>query len=1376
MLASSFFDPMLGIDIHWEMVPMPAPVPTPIPNPFVGIVRDFKGLAAGLAISNAISAAMSKGAAAVKGPVLYWGVFPASNTGTNGEHVSGHILIPPGTAWAPVPKTPKPVVRGEEPTIPKPVSPDNDAIIVFGSKTVTVMGSNAVRFGDIALSCSEPLRLPSTVVMAVPKGRPILIGGPMSLDILAAILASLRTRFIGDSLQAGISRLPIGNRGRAILSWVACTLTGHPVDVATGKMMTRAVDAELPGPLPLKIERFYLSNFASRRGPLGNGWSCSLDQAVWEERGKIVLLAEDGREIEFDTFDFPNHRMRIGDEVWSPINRLTLRCEANGKWRVTSHDGVWREFAPVPGRTDGRARIQRIVSRCEYHEITFTYNGRGRLEWVRDSAGRLIWIKQDEHDRIVTLHLPDPHERGWYVHRRYEYDSDGDLVRAVDSLGHAWSFEYVTHLMVRETDRTGLSFYFEYDGLGEDAWCTRTWGDGGIYDHVVNYDKKNHVTYVTDSLGQTTSYFYNVAGLVTKVVDPLGAATQYEYDLRTLQETAREAPLGARSEKRYDNYGNLVEIVEPGGAVTRLEYDGFSVVHAMDARGGEWHWRYDQGGRLVERVLPTGEHVVLTWEKGLLVRSQSASGQRVTFARDEHKNPVAVTIEGAGTQRYEWDNLGRIVKVVTPVGGVTRFRYDPEGRPVETYTLSAVLQRVAYDAEGNVVEVLDPTRHVRYGYGHFHRRELQEEAGARLAYEYDTEGRTVGVVNEAGERYGFTRDANGRVIEEIGFDGGRRSYQLDLAGRIVRTIMPSRRMSERAYDVAGRLLEVSNSDGTFARFAYDVGGLLISAENQAARVEYERDDAGRVVVERLDGREVRSRFDATGERVEVATSLGAHVAVGRDVLGNPVDLSFGGRNGPSSAPDVQLLRDAAGRESVYRYANGIDVEWQRDLAGRPLSRRTSHGPSRLASTRTRRLAMATGAAPGRAPDERDYEWLGEDQIVAVIESTPGPVGYDHDARGRLVRERRTDAVIDRAEDRVGNVYRTPDGSDRLYGPGSRLEVADGVRYEHDADGNQVRRVEPDGRAWRFEWDGHGMLSEVERPDGARIQFAYDAFARRTTKRTIAATGATASETMFVWDGHTVVHEIDRDQGLVTWFWEPDTLTPIAKEHAGQRWAVVSDHLGTPTEMYDEAGQITWRMRLDVHGVPTIDAGSETDCPWRWAGQYADPELSLVYNRWRYYEPRRGSYISADPVGFGGGTNLYAYVDDPTTATDPFGLDAKIDDNGFFAPSHEYGRGSGSGRQRIPYQGTRGRDFTLADRLAGISEEWRQQHGYTWHHANYNARTGYGDMQLVRTDVHGNTPHAGGVSDFTASTGIKYDTPEAVKHVEDEGRNRGKSCG
>ena len=145
------------------------------PESVVGIVRDFTGLAVGLALTNAIGAVQG---AALKGPVLYWGAIPATNTGTNGDHVTGHILIPPGTSWAPVPKTPKPTIRpNETPSHPSRSAQTTTPWWCSAARTASVLGTNAVRMGDRAMSCSEPVRLPSTVVLAVPKGNPIMMVG-----------------------------------------------------------------------------------------------------------------------------------------------------------------------------------------------------------------------------------------------------------------------------------------------------------------------------------------------------------------------------------------------------------------------------------------------------------------------------------------------------------------------------------------------------------------------------------------------------------------------------------------------------------------------------------------------------------------------------------------------------------------------------------------------------------------------------------------------------------------------------------------------------------------------------------------------------------------------------------------------------------------------------------------------------------------------------------------------------------------------------------------------------------------------------------------------------------------------------------------------
>lgn len=197
---------------------------------------------------------------------------------------------------------------------------------------------------------------------------------------MAAIMASLRTRFVSDSLHALLSRLK-PSRFRNFLHKAVCFFTGHPVDVASGKVVTSCIDASLPGMLPLLVERHYSSAWATRCGPLGHGWSISLDQGIWRERGKVVYLAEDGREIEFDTFEFPRHEIRAGQSVYNPFERITLHCDPEERWRIVDEHGQTRDFAPVAERRDTRAMIQSLRSRCGFHAITWHYDDRGRLAY-----------------------------------------------------------------------------------------------------------------------------------------------------------------------------------------------------------------------------------------------------------------------------------------------------------------------------------------------------------------------------------------------------------------------------------------------------------------------------------------------------------------------------------------------------------------------------------------------------------------------------------------------------------------------------------------------------------------------------------------------------------------------------------------------------------------------------------------------------------------------------------------------------------------------------------------------------------------------------------------------------------------------------------
>ena len=435
--------------------------------------------------------------------------------------------------------------------------------------------------------------------------------------------------------------------------------------------------------------------------------------------------------------------------------------------------------------------------------------------------------------------------------------------------------------------------------------------------------------------------------------------------------------------------------------------------------------------------------------------------------------------------------------------------------------------------------------------------------------------------------------------------------------------------------------------------------------------EFVRNALGQVIKETQDGRTVEHKYDERSRLSNIVSALGGSITYGYDIKGtvNHISAAMSGQRKPWEA---NIAYDRFGRETSRMMPGCVENTMHYDSIGRPAHQRVRHN--------------------GRTLHDKSYTWGDNLRLLRTFDTINGrSVRYDYDAFGSLSGAVFGDGSRQwRNPDLMGNVYDSPDRTDRSYGRGGQLREDKKWRYYYDSHGNLVlktmRRSGPsletgmrdEFLAWQsgdyaYTWQGNGMLRSVTRPDGKTVTFRYDALGRRIEKV------FDGRVYRYLWDGDVILHEwdyaeadrpntvvtetgevtLDRPEpveNLITWVYDSDSYVPTAKIVGDRRYSIISDYIGRPVQAYDDNGNIVWQADYDIYGNLRNLNGSRQFIPFRQLGQYEDEETGLYYNRFRYYDPRIGNYISQDPIRLAGNNpTLYGYVGDCNIDLDALGL-------------------------------------------------------------------------------------------------------------------------
>ncbi|MFE5894936.1 RHS repeat-associated core domain-containing protein [Streptomyces sp. NPDC056462] len=1028
-------------------------------------------------------------------------------------------------------------------------------------------------------------------------------------------------------------------------------LGGDPIDMATGEMFLSQDDVELPGILALAVTRTHLSTYRHGRF-FGRRWASTFDERLERGDGGIWWHRTDGSSLMF-----PREPDMLGDQVF-PLEGapIPLTCIQEGNTYalvvVEPRTGLTRLFDPAPG-ADGLWWLCDVSDRNGNH-YSIERHDDGTPHSILHSGGYHLEIHRDEDSgKPSTICLR--HDGGLTEIVSYRYDSAGNLDRITNSSGLPFRLDYDSEDRVTGwTDRNDSTYQYIYDDSGR---VVQTVGPDGYMSCRLEYDRAERTTRYIDSTGAVTTYRMNARGQVIAEIDPLGNTTLSERD-RQDNLLSRTDPLGNTTRYEWDEHSaDLTAVHFADGTTARTRYNRRHLPIETVLSGGEvWRQEYDARGNRTSVTAPDTTTTRFTHDDhGAVASVIDAMGNEQRIVNDDAGLPLAVTDPAQNTTSVTRDAFGRATHMTDALGARTELEWTVEGRLSRRTLPDGSVETWTWDGEGNCLSHTDPAGGVTTSeYTHFDQLAARTGPdGTRYRFAYDSELRLVQVLNPHGLSWDYAFDRCGRLVSETDFDDRTLSYTHDAAGRLSTRTTPLGEQISYENDELGRTL-VKDVEGRRTAYAYDSSGRMVRAASPSSTITMEWDLRGRLAAETVDGATTTYHYDALGRRTQRITPTGACTELVYDASGNRTGLTASGHS-------IGFQHDALGKELLRSFGPGegpVTFTTAYDLVGRPIQQSLSKRDRTLRS--------------------RAYTFRADHHLTSVTDQLTGATSrYELDPAGRPVSVTAENWSESYAYDAAGNQTDAdwPETAPheetrgrRAY-EGTRLLTAGRVRYEYDAAGRTILRQKarlskkPD--TWRYEYDPEDRLTSCVTPDGTVWRYTYDPLGRRTSKQRLSDTGDVAEEVRFTWDGTRIAEQTD-SHTRVTLTWDHDghrplsqterRLDPGSQEEVDRRFfAIVTDLVGTPTELVDETGRIAWHSRPTVWGTTAWNRDATAYTPLRFPGQYADLETGLHYNFHRHYDPDTARFTSPDPLGLVPAPNPYAYVHNPHTWCDPLGL-------------------------------------------------------------------------------------------------------------------------
>jgi len=981
--------------------------------------------------------------------------------------------------------------------------------------------------------------------------------------------------------------------------------TGGAITFAMGTEFFSHFDAKISGLIQDNIYRTYASNLYQMDNSIfGARWITPFTTKIsrkfeYDRKNKNQKEYKEGLEyigVDGRAIDLPS--LKKGQSIYDPVEQYTYTVLSDQLHLIAYGDDEKRFYE----KYDDDYRLS-YIERKHGFKVALRYD---HISVDKKSILSDILFKQDDQQLAhLALQLtPQGFVSDiWLVKKgrlervlaSYDYDEQGDLIKATNEFAASYYYQYDHHLITRYTDLTNRGMNLKWDGILPTSKAIEEWADNASRAAKLSWDQNIRKTDATDVDGNTTEYYYDIEGYIYRVVYPDNLQEWFFRD-HAKNITLHIAKDGSKISYTYDERGNVLTTTQADGASSYFEYDNKDqLIGIVDFEQGRWFKKYDASGNLIKEIDPLKHETSYTYNSmGLVTAIVDAKGGRKVLKYDEQGNLISYTDCSGKETQWQYDERGRVKIIENALKQKVEYFYtelntekrEPiiKGLPLNAFGQLEKIKHAdgreeyfIHDAEGRLLAHIDPKQQItRYEYDAAGLILSRTDAlNHTLKYTWDRLGRLTRLTNENGASYQFFYDLGGRLIKEIDFDAKETIYHYDEnTGHLATSIevasahgqnlkdraAPKDRIQQFIFDSMGRLEQRTAGYGHYGleleekqaeEFTHDSMSRIIQAKNSESNLQWFYDAAGNLIREHQQDYKRNTTavwkhsYDEINERIKTIRPDGQKIDWLTYGSGHVHGLTVNGQD------LVSFERDDLHREMVRHYANGISQQQQFDHVGRLSSQiilnKHENGYQNEYKAKNNALQQTSQLI------QRLYRYDKTGELTVIKDTRRGNIAYKYDPLGRLLeassRLGKEIFNFDPASNIIDRYHDEQSGTQKVEGKGygyNRLvnnvvkEYFD-QQYQYDAYGQLIQQKSSQGDL-NLEWDVFGRMIKSQN-QVYTAEYRYDALGRRIQKHSKHIHTGDEKNIIYGWDGDTLAYE-STEQATKHYIYEKDSFVPL----------------------------------------------------------------------------------------------------------------------------------------------------------------------------------------------------------------------------------------